>query len=144
MRCADPDAVARIVRRWLAALDGPTAAAGADAFADPVGARYRAGIGGIAEEVLGGLDAGRTCRHLDEILRVRGAQERTPAQAVAFVFDLREILLEESTLPPPLVHHRVDQIALWAFDVYARCREEVFALRLRELRSPLALREPAP
>jgi hypothetical protein len=139
-----------IVERWLEDVLSmyPAAAAGAfarrkDPFANPVGASLRTGTAGIFEAVLDGMDTARIRRHLDEIIRIRAVQELEPGQAVGFVFRLKDAIRAE--LAPgngdpelcsqlPEIDRRIDEIALAAFDVYTRCREEVCALRVNEVK----------
>jgi hypothetical protein len=122
-----------------------------DRFRNPVGHSFRQALGVLAEEVLGAMDPGRMAPALDEIVRIRAVQDFTAAEAVGFVFLLREVLAAE---PPPLpapnghvedagevagcqLQRNVDALALMAFDAYMRCREEIAAIRGREAwRSP--------
>jgi hypothetical protein len=98
---------------------------------------------GIVAEILGDFDPIATCQHLDTLLRLRAVSGRAPAEALAFVFDLRALLAPTAADGPDDTARfalRVDQVALWAFDVYTRCREEIFRLRLKEV----ANRPPRP
>jgi hypothetical protein len=89
--------------------------------------------------ILGDLDPLATCCHLDEILRLRAVSGQTPSEALSFVFELRHLLEEAFGAERQrllALERRLDQVSLFAFDVYTRCREEVFHLRLRELSQP--------
>jgi len=112
-----------LAQAWLVRIAGP-ARPGSGAFTDPARARLAEGLQGLTDEILGDLDPERTCRHLDTILRVRSIQGTLPSEAVAFVFQARDLFPDRG--------ERVDQVALWAFDLYTRCREAVMELRLRD------------
>ena len=89
------------------------------------------------------MDPERLCSHLEEIIKIRAVQEFTPAKAVSFVFLLKDAIraqLGDDAKDPRAreelraIDTRVDQLALFAFDVYVMCREKVFSLRLNEIR----------
>jgi hypothetical protein len=114
-----------------------------DPFANPVGHSLRAGTAGIFEALLEGADTSVIRRHLDEIIRIRAVQQLTASQAVGFVFLLKDAIRAELApvdgdpeLCPELleIDRRIDEIALAAFDVYTRCREQVCQLRVNEMK----------
>ena len=114
-----------------------------DPFANPVGHSVREGAAGIVDHLLDRTDTGALRESLEEIVRVRAVQEFSPSTALSFVFSLksvvREILPESeagSRYAGDLARldARVDQVALAAFDVYARCREEVNQLRINDVK----------
>ena len=80
---------------------------------------------------------------LDKVIRIRAVQEFSPSQALAFVFSLKEVIREvlgkeirENHLQDQLllIEKRIDALALRAFDVYVSCREEVYELRINEVK----------
>ncbi|MHC4082985.1 MAG: RsbRD N-terminal domain-containing protein [Planctomycetota bacterium] len=139
-----------VVQRWvedvMSAYPAPAAAVLArrkDRFANPVGHSLRAGLGGIFEELLDGHDAGTIQRHLREIIRIRAVQQLTAAQAVGFVFRLKDAVRAEigtadraATLGSDLadLERKVDEIALAAFGIYVECREQICELRVNEVK----------
>ncbi|MHC4780200.1 MAG: RsbRD N-terminal domain-containing protein [Planctomycetota bacterium] len=142
-----------IVRRWLedtlATYDpgASTFLKGADRFANPVGNTLRAGIEGIFGILVGDMDAEGICRHLDEMIRVRTVQDFSPSQAVSFVFMLKRAIRAElgkeshgADLDASLEEFdgRIDQVALFAFDIYMRCREKICDLRVNEIKRSVA------
>ncbi|GAB6174294.1 RsbRD N-terminal domain-containing protein [Paradesulfitobacterium aromaticivorans] len=140
----------RILARWQSVLLGsyPESAArffqNKDArFTNPVAYALEAGI----HEVWNGLLEGKTpqelAQALDPLMRLRATQELSPSQAVGFILKLKGILQEEmSTVGQSApeaaalfsLEERIDALALLAFDGYVRCREQIFELRVRELR----------
>jgi hypothetical protein len=116
-------------------------------FANPVGYSLRAGTEAIYESLASGLDAEEICRHLEEIIKSRAIQDFSPSEAVAFIFSLKTAIRKElgdSLIEPCLAGEmiefeaRVDQVALFAFDIYCRCREKVSELRINEVKRSVA------
>jgi hypothetical protein len=109
-----------------------------DPFGNPVGETLRNGTAGILDCLLDGMDPDAICGHLDGIIRIRAVQEFSPSRAVSFVFELKEAIREEIGEPVPDEIHElekeIDQIALFAFDVHLRCREQVYELRVSEVK----------
>ena len=86
----------------------------------------------------------RASLFLDNIIRIRAVQEFTPSQAVAFVLLLKNAIREE--LKSELVERqlleellffesKIDDMALLSFDIYMKCREKLFQLKVNELQS---------
>ena len=117
-----------------------------DPFANPVGHALRTGCRGVLDCLLEGIEAEKVCRHLDEIIKIRAIQEFSPSQAVSFVFLLRKAIrtdLDESartlySAELAEIDADIDQIALFAFDIYSRCREQVSDLRINEVKRSVA------
>jgi hypothetical protein len=81
---------------------------------------------------------------LDRIIRIRAVQDYSPSQAVGFVFELKNLVHEELAGTPAVTAEadslrmldvRVDRLALQAFDVYMQCREQVYSIRVNEIRN---------
>lgn len=113
-----------------------------DRFANPVGLSISEGVEAIIDSLLEGRPATETVDPLDKILRIRAVQDFTPAQAVAFVFSLKGIVREmadreagELDLAGDLaaLERWIDELALVAFNVYMKCREEIFEIRVQEM-----------
>jgi hypothetical protein len=104
-----------------------------DAFRNPVGAALREGIPQLVEELCGGMNRETVAQALEGIVRIRAVQDFSASQAVAFLFLAKQVLRE--LLPADSLaglESRVDEMALLAFDLYVRCREQVFEVRLGE------------
>jgi hypothetical protein len=74
---------------------------------------------------------------------VRSVQEFTPSQAISFIFCLKEAVREElkeelqdTNLLTELAvfDAQIDQLALFAFDIYVKCREQIYELRVNEIK----------
>jgi len=114
-----------------------------DRFTNPVGRTLAVGIEALFDALVDGDDPERLCSHLDPIMQLRAVQEFTPARAVSFVFMLkdtvREVLDRELGNPGPAagLHEldtRIDQLALFAFDIYCRHRQRMYEIRVEEIK----------
>lgn len=110
-----------------------------DRFANPVGASLRDGLAEILDGVLEGTEPSALVSALDRAIRVRAVQDFEPSAAVGFVFDLKRLVRDvagegdEGSLLE--LDRRIESLGLCAFDVYMRCREEMWKIRAREIRN---------
>jgi hypothetical protein len=106
-----------------------------DPFRNPVGHTLRENLAVLLEQLLGGMEPEPAQAALENILRIRAVQDLTASQAVQFVFQLRPILRKfQAEANYEVLDARIDQLALWAFEEYARCRERLADLRISESR----------
>jgi hypothetical protein len=77
---------------------------------------------------------------LDRLIRIRAVQELASSHALDFIVDLRQVFV--GVADPPLsvdelleLAQRIDRLALVAFDVYCRCREQISSIRINEIRN---------
>jgi hypothetical protein len=119
-----------------------------DPFANPVGHTFRAGAPRLIEALSSDRELdGDAAAALEPILKIRSVQDFAPSRAVSFVFMLRDAIRAEfaSELAHgardaelAVIERRIERLALLAFDVYVRCREQVFRLRQDELKRSVA------
>ena len=134
-----------------------------DRFRNPIGHAFREALAALLDELLGGMNAGRITQVLDGIVRIRAVQDFTPARAVGFVFLLKGTIRDALHSPPhPTslavggedkgeggrrpdaltdLEDRIDEMALLAFDVFMRCREQLYEVRANEARRRLTILE---
>jgi hypothetical protein len=146
-----PQTQQAIAERWRAAIiqtyPGLTAEflrQEKDPFRNPVGAALEEAIPRLVAELCGGMDRDKITQALEGIVRIRAVQDFSASQAVSFVFKLREILDDKSIAaaePAGALHDRIDEMALAAFDVFMRCREQVYEVRLTEARRAEGFRD---
>jgi hypothetical protein len=116
-------------------------ASDANRFSNPVGHTVRESLSRVYDGLAGAPDPAALAAAVDGMVRIRAVQEFSPSGAIGFVFALRQILREElaeAGLAPAdlaLLDAAVDRAALAAFDVYMQCREKIFDIRVREIRS---------
>lgn len=113
-----------------------------DRFANPVGASIREGLAEILDGVLGGAEPSQLEPALDHVIRIRAVQGQTPAEAVGFIFKLKSLLRSrcetrggEAAAGMVELEASIDRIALEAFDVYMRCREQLWEIRNAEVKN---------
>lgn len=109
-----------------------------DRFANPVGASLREGLAQIVDGVIDGGDSDDLRQALDLVIRVRAVQDFSPSDAVSFIFDLKTIVRDvvaDGSEVPEYFDRSVDRLGLAAFDVYMGCREQLWSIRAKEIRS---------
>ena len=111
-------------------------------FANPVGRTLAEGLAATFDALLAEADAAELCRCLEEIIKIRAVQEFTPSGAVVFAMLLKDVIREElqDELDQPQIarelldfERRIDQLALFAFDLFVRSREKMYQLRANEV-----------
>jgi RsbT co-antagonist protein rsbRD N-terminal domain len=144
-----------LCRRWLDALFadyGEETAANwrreKDPFANPVGHAFRLGAPKVLEAISsdGEFDDAAAAA-LEPIVKIRSIQDFAPSRAISFVYMLRDAIREEFAAELAqgargaelaAIERRIERLALVAFDVYVRCRDQVFRLRQDELKRSVA------
>jgi len=113
-------------------------------FDNPVGYRISQAVQGLVEALLGEAAPGEISALLDEIIRIQALQGFTPAQALAFVFLLKNVIREElgDALKDALLaaeclelESRIDGMALLGFEAYTKRREKLHEVRLNEVKN---------
>ncbi len=143
-----------IVENWLAEIIGEYSSGTAsflnrsnNRFANPVGHDLRVGTQAIFENLAEGMEAEKVCRYLDGIIRSRAIQDFTPSQAISFIFSLKKVIraeLDVSNRDPQFqieladLESDIDQLTLFAFDIYTKCRERLCELRVNEMKNSVA------
>lgn len=114
-----------------------------DPFANPVGKSLREGTRGIFEALIGDMEKDEIRRCLREILKIRAVQNLSASQALGFLFALKDTVRLElaDRLAAPevrqdlsILDRRIDHVALAAFDVFTECREQVYQMRVNEIK----------
>lgn len=111
-------------------------------FANPVGYTIEKETAEIIQTLFDGGDIAPLQISLDRLIRIRSVQDFTPSQATHFLFQLKRIIrleaVAESTDDFQMIaalEERIDRLALVAFDIYSRCREQIYDLRLKEIKA---------
>jgi len=135
---------AAIVERWKALALAIYPERGAnfmggerDRFQNPVGHLMSEGLGSLYDGLLAGAPAEEMQGALDGIVRVRAVQDLPASEAVGFVFLLKGAIrdvLGAADADLSELHDRIDRLALQAFDLFVQCREQIYDLRVREIR----------
>jgi len=110
-----------------------------DPFANPVGAGLREELAPILDAVVDGQETVEIESALDRIVRIRALQDMSPAEAVSFVLILKAVYQEiaDDTTGDAIseFNSRVDGVLLTGFNVYSRCREQMYDIRVKEIRN---------
>ena len=109
-----------------------------DRFDNPVGFTISREIGNIYDEFIQDMNSEKLCASLDNILKIRSVQDFSPSSAVSIIYALKEAIREEYN-DHPLdklleIESRIDELSLLAFDVYMKCRERIFEIRINEIK----------
>lgn len=114
-------------------------------FTNPIGYNLAEGLEGLFEALLQGVILDKVSAFLDSIVRIRAIQEFTPSEAVAFVFQLKKIvrqelgieILQQQGIAEELAAFdaAIDDLALFSFDIYMKCREKIYELKANEARN---------
>jgi hypothetical protein len=135
-----------ILNRWLELiLDGYPESTGrflrseSDRFRNPIGATLARELEGLYRALRAGSDREVMVEHLDPIIRIRAIQDFSPADAVGFVFQLKRAIREELREDRlgeewSVFESQIDELALQAFDVFMKCREQIYQLRADEVK----------
>ncbi len=112
-------------------------------FSNPVGAAIREATGELVDHLVTWEDADAICTSLDKLIRIRSVQNFSPSQALNFLFLFKKLLrdefFKEMRKNGELEHllrfeAKVDNMVLMAIDIYSRSREQIFQLRVDELK----------
>jgi len=139
-----------ITKKWFEAImeTYPTDTSGflkkqKDMFANPVGHVISQGVESIVEALVGEKDLAEGLPFLEDIIKVRAVQDFTPAKAMSFIFFLKKVVREElekeikqNQMYDALFsfESRIDDLALFSFDIYAKNREQLNELKTDELK----------
>ncbi len=109
---------------------------------DAVGYDLERGIGGLLDALLQAVIPDEVSGFLDSMIRIRAADDFTASQAVAFILEVKKAVrkelgnevLNELQLQEELSvwDSIIDDLALFAFDIYVRHREAVLELKADE------------
>ena len=117
---------------------------GRDKFSNPVGENTRESLGKLFKLLTSNADAKEFVAPLDQIMRVRSIQEFTASEAVGPIHAVkhitREILEKDSERKQFIAdlyefEFNVDLAVLAAFDLYSQCRERLYKVRIKEIKS---------
>lgn len=112
-------------------------------FANPVGHTLREGARGALACLLRDNDPVELCAQLEPMIKIRAVQDLTPGRAVSFVFLLKDVVREvladelndlEQLRALEAFERQIDQMALYAFDVYTKSRDKLHQLRINDVK----------
>lgn len=111
-------------------------------FDNPVGTTLHEGLGNVLQGMIEGRDSSDLASALLPMIKIRAIHDLAPSEAMRFVFELKSVVreIEERADASALgtLDAMVDEMALQAFDVYNACREQVFEIRMDEIKRSTA------
>ncbi len=114
-----------------------------DRFANPIGSIISEGIETLYDELIAGMNPDVLASCLDSIIRVSAVQDLSPSSALAFVPLLKTVIreeLESETHEKRLFEEllkleaRIDDMTLLTLNIYMKCREQIYEIRIKELK----------
>ena len=115
-----------------------------DKFSNPVGGNTREALSNLFKLLSKNADPAKFAKPLDQIMRIRSIQEFTASEAVGPIYAVKHItreLLEKDSERKHLISElydfefAVDLAVLSAFDLYAQCREQLYKVRIKEIKT---------
>ena len=118
-----------------------------DPFANPVGNTIKRSIDLLFAEVIKQkMDPAAVNEAMDPIIRLRAVQEFSPSRAIAFILTIKHLLSDalkkhrtdkEVALFLENVAANTDELILIAVDIYGKCREKIYLLRINQSKESL-------
>jgi hypothetical protein len=116
-----------------------------DQFTNPVGYNIKQAIDEILKELIEKktIEIENAPSFLTNLIKIRAVQDFTPSKAISFIFFLKRVIREElkseisnSEIYDELLafESKIDKLMLCCFDLYVKCREKIYELRVDELR----------
>jgi len=114
-----------------------------DRFVNPVGHTISRETEALYDELLRGMDVDKLSTSLENIIRIRSVQDFSPSEGIAFVLLLKRIIREklEGRIVDKgifgewaILESKIDTMALLAFDIYMKCREKIYEIKLHEVK----------
>ena len=119
-------------------------------FANPVGHSIRAHTENLFGELMSeeNITPEKIGPMLDEILRIRAIHDFTPSNALRYLYFLKEVIAQEvnEASEPDInlyselnsIYSRIDEIILIAFDIYSKCREKLFEIKVQTAKNQVS------
>ena len=113
-------------------------------FTNPVGSTLSREIEVLFKNLCEGSQDEKCRASLDLILKIRSVQDFSPSKAVGFIFLLKRAIGEtlkneickESVMDEWLkFQSKIDELALFAFDIYMDCREKICEIRVNQAKT---------
>ena len=116
---------------------------GSDPFSNPLGHTVSTETRRIVDALIDGDDPGTLGEPLEKIVKIRSIQDFSPSCAVAFAFELGDVIRaelesqirdEKTRAELRSFEARLRLLGLLAFDLYTASRERLYEIRVSELK----------
>jgi len=111
-----------------------------DRFRNPMGATLTVGATDVTRALFERVSKEEMEHRLDDLIHLRAVQGLAPSKSLAFIPELKGVIRDEiGDLNFPEgelaeIDQAIDDILYLAFDMFVRCREQIFELRARSMR----------
>jgi len=110
-------------------------------FSNPVRHTIETGLEKIFDGIVNDINIETCYQGLEEIIKLRAVQSFSPSRALAFIFDLKDVV--RSVLQSgasaysmdkdfQVFEENLDRLIRLAFDIYCNCREKIHEIRMAE------------
>ena len=119
-----------------------------DRFANPIGFTIATETESLYDELLQGTSCDRLSDSVESIMRIRAVQDFPPSKAISFVLLLKKAIRDElwSVIKDRQLFEelldfesRLDELALLTTDIYMKCREKIYEIRVNESKAEKAV-----
>jgi uncharacterized protein YerC len=115
-----------------------------DQFLNPIGNTISRSIEGLFDEILRDAASEQIFPFLDDVIKIHAIQNFSPSKAVSFISLLKPVVRE--ALGSDIARHtlsaelqsfeaNIDNLTFLSFDIYMKCRERIFELRVNEIKT---------
>jgi hypothetical protein len=115
-----------------------------DQFLNPIGNTISRNIEGLFDEILHDAASEQIFPFLDDVIKIHAIQDFSPSKAVSFMSLLKPVVRE--ALGSDIARHslsaelqsfeaNIDNLTFLSFDIYMKCRERIFELRVNEIKT---------
>lgn len=114
-----------------------------DQFGNPVGYAISEGVPALYDALVADASPEQISDVLDSIIRIRAIQDFSPSEAVGFIFALKGLIRQELGRKIrdggleqewSALDEKIDRLALIGFDVYQKCRQQIYDMRVRDVK----------
>jgi hypothetical protein len=119
-----------------------------DSFRNPIGRTLQEGLAVLFDGLVQSQSIAVMQPSLDSIIKIRAVQDVSAGGALAFIFLLKRLVRTEFPRESVLfademaaLDGRVDELVLLAFDLFVKCREQIFEIKVNENKRRVFLSE---
>jgi hypothetical protein len=114
-----------------------------DPFLNPVGAMFPKMLETLYDQITGEMNDDTILSAMDDYIKLRAVQDSEPSRAFDFLMHLKKMLrsresgskeYETGCFSVNILEDRIDYILLKSFDMYMKCREKIYTLRINEFK----------
>ena len=114
-----------------------------DPFVNPIGAMFPKMLETLYDQITGEMNDDNISAALDDYIKLRAVQDSDPSLAFDFLMYLKKMLrsrefgsklYETGCGNVNILEDRIDYIVLKSFDMYMKCREKIYTLRINEFK----------